>query len=140
MEIKGSLSDLNLGENSSVPALNPSPHTVWQAILPVFRQESNPLLDFLFALLGNPFKPCRNLDLEFCIAVMKNPCCFQVFSTLFYTLSHQANKKFLLHAFCSLSTRLCKPFHHPIHKHHIHASSPILVQLPNIYLHLNSIN
>ena len=32
MEIKGSLSDLYLGGNSSMPALNLSPHTVWQAV------------------------------------------------------------------------------------------------------------
>ena len=49
------------------------------------------------------------------------------FSTLPYTFNHQANKKCILYAFCSLSTRLCKPFHQPIHKHHIHAPNPKLL-------------
>ena len=62
-----------------MPTLNPSPHTVWQAVFLVFGQESNPLLDFSFALFGNSFLPHRNLDLEFCIALMKNPCCFPFF-------------------------------------------------------------
>ena len=41
--------------------------------------EKQPFAGFLFALFGNSFEPCRNLDLEFCMAVMENPCCFQVF-------------------------------------------------------------
>ena len=76
IEIKGPLSDLNLRGNFSVPVLHPSPHTVWQTIFPVFEQESNSLLNFLFSLFGNPFELCRNIDLEFCITLMKNPCCF----------------------------------------------------------------
>ena len=76
MKIKGILLDLNLGGNFSMHALNPSSHTVWQAVFPVFGQESNSLLDSSFALFENLFDPCRNLDFEFCMALIKNPCCF----------------------------------------------------------------
>ena len=78
MEIKGSLSDFNLGGiffwscSESI-----SSYSLTSSFL-VFRYESYPLLDFSFALFGNPFEPSINLDLEFFMDLMENPYCFEV--------------------------------------------------------------
>ena len=53
------LSGLNLGGKFSVLVINPLPHIVWQAVLQVFRQGSNYLLDISFALFGNPFNHAK---------------------------------------------------------------------------------
>ena len=106
---------MNLGGNSSVPALNPSPHTIWQTVFHILEQKSNHLLNFSFALFGNPFEPCRNLDLEFYMDEMKNSCCFQVSPlSLILSVIGPIKSVFSMHfvlfplAFVNPSIRPCK--------------------------------
>ena len=79
LEIIDPLLDLNREIKISVPSLNPSPHTVCQAVFSVFRAGKQLSAGFSFLLFGNPFEPYRNIDLEFCMGLMKNPCCFPFF-------------------------------------------------------------
>ena len=136
MEVKGPLSDLNL-RGSFFWFCSQSISYSLTSSFPVFRHESYSLLDFSFALFVKPFEQCRNLDLEFCMALMESPYCFQVFHSPLYSsvcpfkfsfsFSLSSNKisiaKFTIKS-CKLSMlQALNP-----------SSKPILVQLANIYL------
>ena len=75
MEIKGPISDLNLGGSFLCLLLI---HHLIQFDKQFFQYSAGiqHSARFFICLIGNPFESCRNLELKFCIALIKNSCCF----------------------------------------------------------------
>ena len=130
IKIKGPLSDLNLGLKISVSALNPSPHTVWQAVFLILGQKSNPLMDFhclicqsIWTMQKSWFKILHGLnEKSMLLSIFQIPSCSIPLSLLKSPLSCWFQLARFL-SYWESSGQVNTPY-----------SKLILIQLTNIYL------
>ena len=140
MEIKGPLSDLNLGGDAIWSCSESTPTYSLTSSFSVFRHESYSLLDFSFALFGNRFETSRNIEFRILHDLNGKSILLSSFSLSFtfppvcqFKLSFSFSLSSSKISFVKSTIRPCKLSISMLQTPNL-SSKPILIQLTNIYL------